>query len=127
METTIKIKFKALFMLTENEETEWRYIGVNEFQGNRGDKQLTDWLLFTGRYDINNIEIFDGDVIEFPERDKVDGKPMRFYVGWNSDNQGSRWSFYNLYKVPPGFSFAHVNSGIIIGNIHQNPELLNTK
>ena len=68
---------------------------------------------FTGRYDKKCNEIYDGDILQ-------DDDKRRYQVTW--DIQLSRWSlvygsgYYSMTEVEIHFQ--------VIGNIHDNPELL---
>lgn len=68
---------------------------------------------FTGRYDKKGNEIYDGDILQ-------DDDKRRYQVTW--DIQLSRWSlvygsgYYSMTEVEIHFQ--------VIGNIHDNPELL---
>lgn len=81
-------------------------------------------MQFTRRKDLQGVDIYDKCIMEWPDRDKVDGKPMRFYVTWHSDNQGSGWKFYNKNDIPAGFCFSHADNGIVIGNMYEHPHLI---
>lgn len=68
---------------------------------------------FTGRYDKKGNEIYDGDILQ-------DDDKRKYQVTW--DIQLSRWSlvygscYYSMTEVEIHFQ--------VIGNIHDNPELL---
>ena len=76
-------------------------------------------MQFTGLFDKNGKEIFEGDVVKFQTKG---GNTMVYEVRWK--NRG-----FNL-KHMPQFSPNRMtpnnkNEIEIIGNIHENPELLN--
>jgi len=121
------IKFRALFFLSETEEKEWREIGVNHFQGDRGDKQLTEWLQFTGLTDKNGKEIYEGDILDFT---------FFTYVGIEIEETKRGVIEFNglafVFKVQNEEDYELVNLNFdsesdceVIGNIHENPELIN--
>lgn len=68
-------------------------------------------MQFTGLHDKNGKEIYEGDILCWP---KYEGKKnqIRWVVEWNNDRAGwTDWSPRNEAEV--------------IGNIYENPELLN--
>jgi len=72
---------------------------------------------FTGLHDKNGKEIYEGDIIEVGD--------MKIAIGWNSKTS----SFHGLFMIG-NRQMDTVNLGCltsddkIIGNIHDNPELL---
>lgn len=94
------------------------------------------WLQFTGKYDKNGNEIYDGDIlyVEFEKSRLLNAfdiylKKWKHVVSWASDKQG--WNIpdieqvfretlatavYNQDKPTPQWEK--------IGNIYQNPELV---
>ena len=74
---------------------------------------------FTGLTDKNGNKIFEGDILESDSE--------RFVVDWDDEFSG----FY-LTNVNPRYQgvamFANVaDDGYIIGNVHDNPEMLNNE
>lgn len=80
---------------------------------------------FTSLYDRKNKEIFEGDILE---RTNVNGEKYKEYV------VAGQWSYKWTHGVY-GFSLTDLNGGYmmdlrytksyeIIGNIHDNPEIL---
>ena|SRR3990167_7654644 len=63
------------------------------------------WMQSTGLLDKNGKEIYEGDVIKWGEE-----LGLRVEIKWNENSQG--WTPYIN------------NESEIIGNIHENPELL---
>jgi len=64
---------------------------------------------YTGMYDKNGVEIYEGDILRF---DSPISKS--FVIEWNDTN--GAWT-----------QFSPRNRASVIGNIHENPELLNGK
>jgi uncharacterized phage protein (TIGR01671 family) len=70
-------------------------------------------MQYTGLKDKNGKEIYEGDILGHVEYEKTQ-KPFRGEMKWIKDE--CRYSF-----------FAPIEKFIIIGNIYENPELLNHK
>jgi uncharacterized phage protein (TIGR01671 family) len=92
---------------------------------------------FTGLHDKNGKDIYEGDILLLPANTKVkayekgdfveDKFVQRFAVVWAKQCQG-----YGLclpyeakYDAPDVVGMAAVDRMFVIGNIHDNPELLN--
>lgn len=77
---------------------------------------------YTGLKDKNNFEIFEGDIVRFTQKN-LDPKwyhPQEVF--WNYDRWGMK---NNLNKIYSAFIEKHTERRIkIIGNIYENPELL---
>lgn len=63
---------------------------------------------FTDRKDKNGVEVYDGDIIQTKNRGT-------FVVEWNDEY--TRWNW-------GGSEWCRLDSPVVIGNIRQNPELL---
>lgn len=74
---------------------------------------------FTGLTDKNGKRIFEGDIVEH----HVQGDILvnRGVVNWDKEN--ARWA-YRLNTMNPCFAFYNPKAFEVIGNIHDNPELL---
>lgn len=113
------------------------------FQKGNGSVKSMDWVYvkpetigqFTGLFDKNGKEIYEGDIIysEFS-----DGSHTRCLVGWNDEETcfGIMDEYAYRSKLQ-GYDFHEFDSRLlsvfrkdgknfeVIGNIHDNPELIN--
>ena len=72
---------------------------------------------YTGVTDKNGTKIFDGDVIQVDEIED-----QNFVVAWNNDDAGFELADDGIYL--PLFGTVSVQNIKVVGNIHDNPELL---
>ena len=74
---------------------------------------------FTGLTDKNGKKIFEGDIIGYHAQGDI---IVNFgVVCW--DEEDARWA-YQLNTMKPGFYMHNPNTVEVIGNIHDNPKLL---
>ena len=94
-------------------------------------ESFADWFLvdcetvgqYTGRNDKNGKKIFDGDICQINNHPLIDNTP--FVVEWE-DFVYNGWVWRDLDEdgSEDSFTEAVARSCEIIGNIHDNPELL---
>lgn len=71
-------------------------------------------MQFTGLKDKNDADIYEGDIVNMP----MDGEMFIIEVAFTIDR------YFNGWEVIP----QHIEDGLeVIGNVHQNPELLEDK
>lgn len=102
----------VLVNLTKNDFIEGIFLPLNS------DNEL---MQYTGLKDSNGNEIYEGDIVEkefvdFSNRDKFIGI-IKFIDGcWCVENENKKRAY---------FLFNETNINFVIGNIYENPELLN--
>jgi uncharacterized phage protein (TIGR01671 family) len=79
-------------------------------------------MQFTGLHDKNGKEIYEGDIVEFAAANSaVGGHKRKMQVEW--DDYLLCWSFGSKGYIG-NFYEEEANSIEVIGNIHENPDLL---
>lgn len=106
---------KIYSILNENNAIELNQYGSNVPAFINVDQETVGQ--YTGRKDKNGIKIFDGDILEYEFEDI--GK-QKAYAYWND-----KYSSFTLEVISENFGYAPIESGVVIGNIYDNPELLN--
>jgi uncharacterized phage protein (TIGR01671 family) len=92
-------------MLNDIDIEEFTLHALRDFEG--------EILQFTGLKDKNGVEIYEGDVVRTPDNTQI-MKVVWGYCGWGLQ--------YLDTRSAPGF--LNWKSIEVIGNIHENPELL---
>lgn len=90
-------------------------------------KSKYEVMQYTGLKDINNVEIYEGDIIKTRENQSSKGEIFEIFY-----QHGSFWLFNKNHKGFELWRQCNFSNGIdtgttwfeIIGNIYKNPELL---
>lgn len=80
---------------------------------------------FTGLTDPNGVEIFEGDILHYGNytgSSEIAGMPCNHVVTWDSEHGAFETISLNKKDESNG-SFLD-DSGVVIGNVFENPELL---
>ena len=111
-----EIEFRALFERISDKKSVWQYIKLEDFLRNlKTDvsdaeyNQITPWLQYTGLKDKNGKMIFEGDICLFPSGRKKEIIFRNGAFGYETNDEHIHLWFDGVE---------------IIGNIHENPELL---
>lgn len=115
-----EIKFRALFSGMDGEK-EWKYIGANERFDQAGWSQETPWLQYTGLKDKNGREMYEGDLI----REVYEASGTMPCATFASPVIFEDASFC-LDDHTPLHELIDMkdHDWCVIGNIHENPELI---
>jgi hypothetical protein len=117
-------KYGSLVTLNNNSSSEPYYQIVNAEGHFHVDTKTIGQ--FTGLYDVDGKEIYEGDILEY-------GDGIRCDVMWDADNHPYAAAFITrdanrfVGAYPLNLYWVEKKLPKVIGNIHDNPELLNSK
>ena len=77
---------------------------------------------YTGLTDKNGKKIFEGDICQIKGISYIDETP--FVIEWNNDWGGWYWRDLDFGSATDSFTHSIAKTSKVIGNIHDNPELL---
>lgn len=108
-----EIKFRAKFRHVLNGEEVWQYIGVNQQLTMPSYVQVTEWERIAGT--VAGYDLYSGDLLKWEETSVI------FEVVFCNDT----WSFIAKSKHrEPILLHRVINECTLIGNIHENKDLL---
>ena len=101
-----------------------RWVSLNLFSGISDAIDIETISQFTGLYDVKFNEIFEGDILKYINFDKKE----ELYIVEYSEDTASFMLCKPNFKHKSSMNQEHINSlGFeIIGNIYDDPELLNS-
>lgn len=124
---TREIRFRAWSMLGAEmlHMPDVRHLALAEFER---ESNLV-WMEFTGLYDKNGKEIYEGDILSGGFANHGGGRNIRikvFNIVVNWDSQGARFNMKAVGDIYKGDYrwFPYWKDCEVIGNIHENPYLL---
>jgi hypothetical protein len=131
---------EKVWMNGEKVPSNWVYGGVcfgkgafsiiYDYMDEEGEKPIEKHVVYTdtvGQYtglcDKNGKKIFEGDICQIKGISYIDETP--FVIEWNNDWGSWYWRNLDFGSATDSFTHSIAKMSKVIGNIHDNPELLN--
>jgi uncharacterized phage protein (TIGR01671 family) len=122
-----QIKFR-IWNMTGNCMHEWlELVEKNKIHLLANQQGSYPVMQFTGLTDVSGVEIYEGDIVHWGHiKGYEEYLPRKAVVEFSPDLTFSTFNLENNHKFRFGcFSYRNTNNAVeVIGNIHQNPELL---
>jgi uncharacterized phage protein (TIGR01671 family) len=129
-----EIKFRGLYQIERTGEKRWDEYGISTKPTLIGAFWITKDLQYIGLNDINNKNIYDGDILKLKcyKIDRSTQERISFYrysvVEWYQSKYSVGWRLKNKSCCMMIKPMALVTmEAEIIGSIFENPELLEVK
>ena len=116
--------YKAKYYRSDNELTDFITIPHPETEHKGSDHIIVipnTVGQYTGLTDKNGKKIFEGDILQFDYEGKGRGVNGKGTVIFENAKFGVKWGWHNEFVCLDGFANTTLE---VIGNIHDNPELL---